>query len=152
MLLISRRFQAIRKPASCCSVLERSPERSERALPLALFSSPPPPATATWPSAHPCSTGKAKAPPPPPPPPASAPSTTRRAARGCSCTAARKPAATCASNVSRTAAPVPPPNPSCVWGLPLRKPRGRAADGVGESLWRLEREIPAAWLPGCCLA
>jgi len=34
----------------------------------------------------------------------------------------------------------------------LRKPRGRAADGVGESLWRLEREIPAAWLPGCCLA
>jgi len=34
----------------------------------------------------------------------------------------------------------------------LRKPRRRAADGVGESLWRLEREIPAAWLPGCCLA
>jgi hypothetical protein len=32
--LISRRFQAIRKPASCCLVLERSPELSERALPL----------------------------------------------------------------------------------------------------------------------
>jgi hypothetical protein len=51
------------------------------------------------------------------PPPASATSTTPPAAPGCSCTANRKPAATCASNASRMAAPVPPPNPSCVWGL-----------------------------------
>ena len=29
----------------------------------------------------------------------------------------------------------------------LRRPRGRTPHGVGESLWRLEREIPAAWLP-----
>jgi hypothetical protein len=34
----------------------------------------------------------------------------------------------------------------------LRKPRRRTADGVGESLWRLEREIPAAWLPVMALA
>ena len=35
---------------------------------------------------------------------------------------------------------------------PLRKPRRRTPDGVGESLWRLEREIPAAWLPVMALA
>jgi hypothetical protein len=48
-------------PASaiCCS----SP--STRAKP----SSHPPPATASWPSALGCSTGRARAPPPPPPPP-----------------------------------------------------------------------------------
>ncbi len=34
----------------------------------------------------------------------------------------------------------------------LRKPRRRATDGVGESLWRLEREVPAAWLPVMGLA
>ena len=34
----------------------------------------------------------------------------------------------------------------------LLKPPRRAADGVGESLWRLERQIPAAWLPVMALA
>ena len=36
--------------------------------------------------------------------------------------------------------------------LRATKATGVTADGVGESLWRLEREIPAAWLHGCCVA
>ena len=63
-----------------------------------------------WPSAHRCSTGKARAPPPRPPPPASATSTTPPEAQGCCCS--------CANNASRMAAPAPPPNRSCAWGLP----------------------------------
>jgi hypothetical protein len=40
-------------------------------------------------------------------------STTPPAAPGCCCTATGKPAITCASIETRTAAPAPPPNPSC---------------------------------------
>jgi superfamily II DNA or RNA helicase/HKD family nuclease len=87
------------EPPTCCS----SP--CAKAKP----SSPPPPATATWPSAPPCSTGKARAPPPRPRPPASATSTTPRAPPGRCCLYA--------SSANRTAAPAPPPNRLCVWGL-----------------------------------
>jgi len=48
-------------------------------------------------------------------------STTPLAAPGCSSTATRKPATTCASNATRTAAPAPPLKRSCVWGLPATK-------------------------------
>jgi hypothetical protein len=68
-------------------------------------SSAPPPATATWPSAPPCSTGRARAPPPPPPPPGSGISTTRRGAHGCCCS--------CGSSGDRARSP----SRLCVWGL-----------------------------------
>ena len=67
----------------------------------------------TWPSAHRCSTGKARAPPPRPRPLASGISTTLSAAQGCCCS--------CASNANRTAAPAAPPKRLCVWGLPAMK-------------------------------
>jgi len=60
-------------------------------------------------------------------------STTPPAAPGCSSTAARKPAAKCASNAKRTVGPAAPPNRSCVWGLPPTKAmraNGRWRGGV----------------------
>jgi len=40
----------------------------------------------------------------------------------------------------------------CLGFARYEKPRRRTPDGVGESLWRLEREILAVWLHGCSVA
>ena len=52
--------------------------------------------------------------------------TTRRAARGCCCS--------CANNANKMAAPAPPPNPSCVWGLQPMKATKASGPWRGGSL------------------
>jgi hypothetical protein len=77
-------------------------------------------------------------------------STTPPAAQGCSSTAARKPAAYVREQRKQDGRPGAPTEPFVCLGF------ARYESHEGERpmaiRWRLEREIPAAWLHGCCVA
>jgi len=111
-------------PPICCSspcayLAEGQRAGGTRAKP----SSPRPPAT--WPSARPSSTGRARAPPPPPRQRGSGPSTTKRGGRGCCCL--------CVSSAGWMAGRAVSPNRFAVWGLPPTRDTKASGSGLTKS-------------------
>ena len=111
-------------PPICCSspcayLAEGQRAGGTRAKP----SSPRPPAT--WPSARPSSTGRARAPPPPPRQRGSGPSTTKRGGRGCCCL--------CVSSAGWMAGRAVSPNRFAVWGLPPTRATKASGSGLTKS-------------------